>query len=255
MHSYTNKLFLLIFYQQIIQLNPICYFCLEMDERHWWITSKLLESFSNAISEGKRIIEDFMTSAQTIKTIDEFLNSENNKVLLFCITNKDDGEKFLALGNASIMASLLQESDASDTVVYFLKVRNIGTVNKLNVEQEINCGEIKQSAVISFRDLVQKNVMNLIQKHLSSENSIAVQESRSFLSDMSKYVEMLVEFSNASEIPQQVLNIPLDQSIGSFRKNRQNILNPSVIAEYESYLQEWMSSIEAILIENNAEER
>ena len=226
-----------------------------MDERHWWITSKLLESFSNGIFEGKKIIEDFMTSAKTIETIDSFLNTESNKVLLFCIA-KNDGKNVLVLGNANIIASLLQENNGSDTVVYFLKTRNIETVSKINVEQEINCGEIKQSAVVSFRDLVQKNLMNLIQKHLSTSSTVvSLQESRSFLSDMGKYVDMLVEFSNATEIPQQVLNIPMDQSIGSFRKNRQNVLSPSVIAEYESYLQEWMSSIEAILIENNTEER
>ena len=226
-----------------------------MDERHWWITSKLLESFSNGVFEGKKIIEDFMTSENTIAEIDLFLNTESNKVLLFCIAN-NDGKNVLALGNANIMASLLQENNASETVVYFLKTRNVETVSKMNVEQEINCGEIKQSAVISFRDLVQKNVMHLIQKHLTnSSTAVSVQESRNFLSDMNKHVEMLVEFSNATEIPQQVLNIPLDQSIGSFRKNRQNLLNPTVIAEYESYLQEWMGSIEAILIENNADER
>ena len=94
--------------------------------------------------------------------------------------------------------------------------------------------------------------MKLAQKHLKVSN-VTVQESKTFLLEMNKYVEMLVEFSNAAEIPQQILNIPLEQSIGTFR-SRQTALNASVVAEYETYLQEWMQSIEHILMENNIED-
>uniref|UniRef100_A0A7M5WVD3 Uncharacterized protein n=2 Tax=Clytia hemisphaerica TaxID=252671 RepID=A0A7M5WVD3_9CNID len=222
-----------------------------MDERHWWITSKLLESFTKGVLEGKSVVEDFMTDGKTLKVIDKFFTDESDKVILFCIVDTN-GKKSLAIADSGILSSLLQENVTEDVVVYFIKCPNVSTVTVTNVEQEIYCGEIKQSAIVSFRDLVQKNIMKFAQKHLKVSN-VTVQESKSFLLEMNKYAEMLVEFSNAAEIPQQILNIPLEQSIGTFR-SRQTALSANVVAEYETYLQEWMQSIEHILMEHNSED-
>jgi len=219
-----------------------------MDERHWWMTSKLLESFSNDELEGKSLVEEFMTTSSTVETINLFLNEDADKVLIFCTIQKNE-KKCLTFGNSTLLASILQDNDNHQAIVYFLKRPRIHKVSTADVEQEILCGEIKQSAIISFCDLIQNNIMNIIQKNLIGSN-ISFQESKNFLSDMNKYAEMLIEFANAADIPQQILNIPKDQSIGSFRKSRQTTLNPTVIAEYESYLQEWMNSIEVLLTES-----
>jgi hypothetical protein len=219
-----------------------------MDERHWWMTSKLLESFSNDELEGKSLVEEFMTTSSTVETINLFLNEDADKVLIFCTIQKNE-KKCLTFGNSTLLASILQDNDNHQAIVYFLKRPRIHKVSTADVEQEILCGEIKQSAIISFCDLIQNNIMNIIQKNLIGSN-ISFQESKNFLSDMNKYAEMLIEFANAADIPQQILNIPKDQSIGSFRKSRQTTLNPTVIAEYESYLQGWMNSIEVLLTES-----
>lgn len=224
-----------------------------MDERHWWLTSKILQTFQTSIFVNPTLVEDFMTDSSTLGVLNQFFQQEGGPILFFYAVKdvlEDSNGNSLELKLSTLASNDLGVIPTIDNIlgIYFVKKRREEiTVN--NIELEVLSGEIKQSLTSSYGNLV-CNAMCPMVLSKADWGKVTVEDAIIYLNEVDRCAEMLVEFSNGAEIAEQILSIPDERSIGDFRKNRQFALNPLIISEYESFVSDWIQSIEMVLLDS-----
>lgn len=223
-----------------------------MDERHWWITSKILLTYQNNILVNPGFVEEFMTDSSTLDILNEYFQQEGPQIFFLYMDKnalETSNSKDVKLKLSSLILEDLNHISTIDNILgmYFLKKRK-EEITITNIETEVLCGEMKLGAFPAYCDLLRNAVCPML---LSSTNiGTNVEGAVEYFNEVTKYSEILMEFSNGMETSEQILKIPKEHSIGDFRKNRQFALNPLILSEYEGIVVDWIEAIESVLLDN-----
>ena len=147
-----------------VERKPYPLFALtEMDERHWWITCKVQESFQIGGSTNPSQLESFMTAADSLELVNSFFSPRGDNKLFFYLTPLSSGESLYTLDHLGISTEIYDViNENASKVMYFIRAEPAKPVSVQGVEREVMTGELKQHLLQQFSSLVSHVFLPLV---------------------------------------------------------------------------------------------
>ena len=225
-----------------------------MDERHWWIATKLQQTFKSDKISSSNFAEDFLSDQDIVDKINEFIAADgSNKLIFHCqkaIQNEERGsvesEKLQASTSAVRLKDLLLDNSIS---VVFIRTAVGHEIEPSLVEKEAFMLELKSNALSTFASLLNNAYLPLFKAHTDWGECID-QDVVEFLMHADRYASTLQEYAAIITIPHHLLRRPNMLMGNELKHSRLVTVNHSLIAEYETLVQDWMQTIESLLLES-----
>lgn len=223
-----------------------------MDERHWWFSSKIFQTLNIGIYDDATLLEDFMSSDETLELLNDFFKPNGVKIVFFYLS-KNDGlvekaRKTIQTGTSSSV-NIHKLLNDIHICVYFIHENIEQEIDVQNIENEVLSGEIKQNGLTLYNDIF-KCIFLPLMKNKKNWSAAENLECTYFYSELEKFSQTLEEYSNANSTPEQILKVPNGLVVNSFQKNRQIAFSPQVVIEYEEMVMNWVRVIEDVLVDS-----
>nr|XP_014351636.1 PREDICTED: dynein heavy chain 8, axonemal-like [Latimeria chalumnae] len=220
-----------------------------MDERHWWIANKVMESFSLGGKQASpTVLEELFLQSDNLQLLNDFLKANGLCKLFFCANVGEKRE--LIISDLHIRPSLLNLQEFGDqgnvVVLYFLRRKVDREVDPVRMEQDLFCGEIKDNPVENLSCLLSDLFVPLLRAqkdwgHCSEENI------SHFLAGLDKHVAALQDSAYGAKAEKQ--QRPMKLVSPDVIQQRSAIFDPDVISENEALVSDWIKTIEQVLLE------
>lgn len=126
-----------------------------MDERHWWIASKIQETFKIGGYDNPTLLEDFIIEDITLGKINKFLKASGPCRLFFYCEKPETGVlSTRELHVTGTLASLKDTNLEGVNILYFLRNRVDKDVDGTRMERDIFCGELKHNTIETLTTLL-----------------------------------------------------------------------------------------------------
>ncbi|XP_051780690.1 uncharacterized protein LOC114649411 [Erpetoichthys calabaricus] len=219
-----------------------------MDERHWWIATKVQETFRVCGKDSPTELESFFTQPEHLELVDEFLKADGLGKLFFYASTENQEE--MQLSSLNIVENLDKITDSQNVdILYFIRHKTQFDIDPIRMEQDIFCGEIRKSVIDSLRSLVNDIYIPLLKAQ--KDWGICTQPNvTQFLSSLDKYAIVLHDSAAATRSEkQQILKRPVRLVSAELMQQRMMVFDAEIISENETILSDWMKTLEEILKE------
>jgi dynein heavy chain len=129
-----------------------------MDERHWWIATKVYETFGiGGGSEGNPdVLEDFVRDERVYNMIGQFLAARGPCRLFFYCNKSADGNSVSGRTvHAVDSLAAIKDTKLEDLCVLYMFRTNADTeVDASCIEKEIICGELKGNLIGNMTNIL-----------------------------------------------------------------------------------------------------
>ncbi|XP_066278010.1 uncharacterized protein [Branchiostoma lanceolatum] len=225
-----------------------------MDERHWWIATKIQESFHIGGFDNPTLLEDFLCEPRTLELINQFLNP-NGPAKIFCCCDKPQ-QGTLSTRDLFITTSLanLKVSVENTLILYFLRLKTNKEVDPVRMERDIFCGELKQSAAENLT-LLLSHVFLPVLRAQKDWGQCSDDQASQCVHNLEKYLGVLSEYGASTSATQQLLKKPEILVSSDFKQYRAAAFDETIVGEYETLVSDWIMTIDSILADGSAEER
>ncbi|KAG2467807.1 DYHG protein, partial [Polypterus senegalus] len=219
-----------------------------MDERHWWIATKVQETFRVCGKDSPTELESFFTQPEHLELVDEFLKADGLGKLFFYASTENQEE--IQLSSLNIVENLDKITDSQNVhILYFIRHKTQFDIDPIRMEQDIFCGEIRKSVIDSLRSLVNDIYIPLLKAQkdwgICSQPNVA-----QFLSSLDKYAIVLHDSAAVTRSEkQQILKRPVRLVSAELMQQRMMVFDSEIISENETILSDWMKTLEEILKE------
>ncbi|XP_060567478.1 dynein axonemal heavy chain 5-like [Ruditapes philippinarum] len=225
-----------------------------MDERHWWIASKIQETFKIGGYDNPTLLEDFMIEETTLAKINKFLKAGGPCRLFFYCEKPETGiVSTRELHVTGTLASLKDTNLEHVNILYFLRNRVDKDVDGTRMERDIFCGELKHNTIETLTTLLSDVYIPLVkaQKDWGECNPDGQNQ---LMNNMDKFLTALNESTASLQSSKQMmLKQPDHIVLNDFKQQRAAALDPQLISQYEELVTEWMNTIEAVLTDTSDE--
>lgn len=133
-----------------------------MDERHWWIASRIQESFMLGSLENPIHLEEFMCEENTLSKVNKFLKAGGPCRLFFYYEKSDSLVNAREIHCTGNLATLKDVQLEKVTVLYFLRKSTEKDVDPTKMERDIFCGELKHNTIETLNSLLSDIYIPLI---------------------------------------------------------------------------------------------
>lgn len=119
-----------------------------MDERHWWLATKIQQSFGIGGYDNPTMLEDFMCQEDTMLAVNSFF-AANGPSRIFFYCEKPSGTE-LSTRNLHFTDSLSKVKGINldkVQILYFLRHDTSKEVDHHHFERDVMAGEIKRNAI------------------------------------------------------------------------------------------------------------
>lgn len=119
-----------------------------MDERHWWLATKIQESFGIGGYDNPTMLEDFMCQEDTMQAVNNFL-AANGPCRIFFFCEKPSGGEMTSrnLNFTESLSKLKGMNMDKIYILFFLRHNSAKEVDHQHFERDIMAGEIKRNAI------------------------------------------------------------------------------------------------------------
>ncbi|XP_052242570.1 uncharacterized protein LOC127852659 [Dreissena polymorpha] len=225
-----------------------------MDERHWWIASKIQETFKIGGYDNPTLLEDFIIEDITLGKINKFLKASGPCRLFFYCEKPETGVlSTRELHVTGTLASLKDTNLEGVNILYFLRNRVDKDVDGTRMERDIFCGELKHNTIETLTTLLSDVYIPLLkaQKDWGECNPDGQSQ---LMNNMDKFLTALNESTASLQSSKQMmLKQPDHVVLNDFKQQRAAALDPALISQYEELVTEWMNTIEAVLTDTSDE--
>ncbi|XP_071801693.1 uncharacterized protein [Asterias amurensis] len=232
-----------------------------MDERHWWIATKIQESFHiGGFHDNPTLLEDFLCESQTLELINQFLGTGGPNKLFFYSDRPQTSTLFPSglqstrqLHVVSSLATLKEVNIEETTCLYFLRHHVNHDVDPVHMEKDIFCGELRHSVLDNLNTLLSDIYLPLLRSQ-KDWGKCTDENVSQCLNSLEKYAAALSETVNVpASGRQQVLRRPDNMVSQEFSKHRTTSYDHSIISEYEALVSEWIATIDNALADGGDE--
>lgn len=253
-----------------------------MDERHWWLATKIQESFGIGGYDNPTMLEDFMCQEETMQAVNSFF-AANGPCRIFFYCERSPGTE-LSARNLRFTDSLSKLRDTSIDNVYilfFLRHDTTKDVDLNHFEKDIMAGEIKRNAVEHITAMLSDVYLPAL-RNQRDWGQCTEENRQACLNNLERLTGNLAESaSNVQAAKQQVwrnfkwsmsllhtsydfqsecVNLllqmlrPPDNIISNdFKQHRLAALDTTIFNEYENLVTDWMNTIENVLLDSSDE--
>ena len=225
-----------------------------MDERHWWIATKLQQTFKSDLLNSSNFAEDFLSDQDIVDKINEFISPDGSNKLIFYGEKENQNEE-----GENEVSTKIQVSNSAvrlkdvlvDNVISVVFIRTaIGhEIEPSLVEKEAYVLELKSNILSAFASLMSNAALPFF-KAQSNWGECFDHDVVEFLMHAERYASTLQEYAAVITIPHHLLRRPNMQMANDLKHSRLVTVNHSLIAEYEALVQDWVQTIESILFES-----
>lgn len=225
-----------------------------MDERHWWIATKLQQTFKSNQLNSSNFAEDFLSDQEIVEKINEFIAADGSNKLIFYGDNEIQNEEGSQIGAGKIQVSTsvvrLKEALLENSVsVVFIRTDAGHEIEPVSIERETFVVELKSNVLSVYAGLL-NNAFVPCFKAQTNWGECFDHDIVEFLMHTDKYASALQEYASILSIPHHLLKRPNMQTATELKQSRLMAINNSLIFEYEVLVQDWMQTIESLLSEN-----
>ena len=177
-----------------------------MDERHWWIASKIQESFKLGTYDNPTLLEDFMCEETTLAKVNKFLKAGGPCRLFFYCEKSDTSEVTTREIHCTGNLATLKDVDLEKVIIlYFLRNRTDKDVDSNRMERDIFCGELKHNTIETLNSLLADIYIPLVraQKDWGQCNE---EGQNSLMHSMDKFVTALNETAASMSTSRQMVS-------------------------------------------------
>lgn len=163
-----------------------------MDERHWWIATKIQETFRIGGMDNASFLESYLTSDETLEYINHFLMADGLQRMFFYSLGTEDILTTEGLFYSSEIADIRQalSSSTNPKVLFFLRNSTEREVNAPTVEKEIFCGEIKTSGLESVASML-SDLFLPVMRNKNKQSTYNEDQKSSFFTMLEKSAHIL----------------------------------------------------------------
>ncbi|XP_071818739.1 dynein axonemal heavy chain 5-like isoform X4 [Apostichopus japonicus] len=232
-----------------------------MDERHWWIATKIQESFHiGGFGDNPTLLEDFLCEPQTLELINQFLGAGGTNKLFFysdrpqsTSVNPSGLQSTRQLHVVNSLATLKGVNIEETTCLYFLRHDVSSEVDPVRMEKDIFCGELRHSVLDNLNTVLSDIFLPLL-KAQKDWGKCSYENVNQCLTNLERYAGVLAETVNVpASARQQVLRRPDNLVSHEFSKHRTTSYDQGIITEYEALVNEWISTIDNALADGGDE--
>ncbi|XP_077973667.1 uncharacterized protein LOC120348568 isoform X2 [Styela clava] len=226
-----------------------------MDERHWWIATKIQETFQVDDTDSPTALEQFLVDPNQLSVVTQFFAADGlNK--LFIYGRRPENRAWMQ-EDLNMTTSLINISNIgmNDFVcVFFLRQSTHNEVEPMHLHRDIYCGEIKSNPLHQLSTVLSQVFYPLLRSQRDWQKC-PTDHKQQFLHNVEKYVNVFASATNKSDATkQQILRLPETLVSSDFKQHRiSSQFDSAVIREYESVVQDWMQTIDGVLSEGNDE--
>ncbi|XP_074662754.1 uncharacterized protein LOC141915202 [Tubulanus polymorphus] len=228
-----------------------------MDERHWWITSKIQESFHVGGFDNPTLLEDFMCRDDTLQIINQFLGAHGPRRLFFYTDKPDSNTPFSRQLHVTGNLTNLKDVNLEEvSVLFFIRHDVERDVDPVHMEKDVYCGELKAQTMESLHSLLSEACIPLL-KCKKDWGMCTAEQQTHFITNMEKCIHALSDSAAGTtslhSTKQMMLRQPENVVSNEYKQQRMAALDQGIIAEYEELVTDWITTIENVIIDNGEE--
>lgn len=177
-----------------------------MDERHWWIASKIQESFHIGGFDNPTMLEDFLCQPNTLKTINDFLRADGETTLIFYCEKPVSGSRTTReLNLATTLEDIIQVPINETNIIYFLRNKTDKDVDMNYMQKDIFCGEIKGNILEALNYSMGELFVPLL-KEKKDWNSCSIENKSVLFHNLDRVMGIIRDSSVHSQSTKQMVN-------------------------------------------------
>ncbi|CAK8694917.1 unnamed protein product [Clavelina lepadiformis] len=224
-----------------------------MDERHWWIATKIQETFQVDETDSPTALEQFLLEPNNFDLLSHFL-AANGLNKLFVYGKRPESRPWMA-EDLNMVPNLvnIKGIGLNDFVcVYLLRPSIEQDVDQTHMHKQIFCGEIKNNPLHQLSTVLSQVFMPMV-KAKETWGKCSDEHRQQFVHSTEKYVNMLANATSKSNaISQQILRLPQQLVSRDFTQHRISTqLDAGVLQSYEEVVHEWIQAIDGVLSEGS----
>ena len=225
-----------------------------MDERHWWIATKLQQTFKSDQLSSSNFAEDFLSDQDIVEKINEFIAADGSSKLIFYGEKANQNEKGedSAAGKIQVSTSAVRLKEIlldNSISIVFIRTAVGHEIEPSLVEKEAFVVELKSNVLSVFASLLNNAFLPFF-KAQANWGECFDHDIVEFLMHADKYAATLQEYAAIVTIPHHLLKRPNMQTANELKQSRLLTVNHALINEYEMLVQDWMQTIESLLSES-----
>ncbi|XP_075255403.1 dynein axonemal heavy chain 5-like isoform X4 [Convolutriloba macropyga] len=235
----------------------------KMEARHWWIASKIQDTFSIGGTSNPSGLEEYICEPETLDLINELFIAGGQRRLFFYVEREKgtSHDIVLQLTQLRYTNNLLEckEVKTYDTpILYFIRPDVTKDVDATRFERDILTGVVVGDPALCFAETMQYVFLPQLRQQKDwgrCPPEIATQT----IHNLEKYTQQMydtIAMSGNTHLStnQQMLKFTERVKNLDFKQLRDAHLDADLVAELETLIQEWSSTLETILMEG-AEDR
>ncbi len=184
-----------------------------MDERHWWIATKIQESFHiGGFHDNPTLLEDFLVEETTLNLINKFLAAGGPNKLFFysdrpqtTAIHPSGLQSTRQLHVVNSLATLKDVNIEETTCLYFLRHDVSREVDPVHMEKDIFCGELRHSVLDNLNTLLSDIYLPLL-KAQKDWGQCSDDNVHTCLHSLEKYASALAETVSVPASARQQVN-------------------------------------------------
>lgn len=225
-----------------------------MDERHWWIATKLQQTFKSDQLSSSNFAEDFLSDQDIVEEINEFIAADGSNKLIFYGENalqngKESGDEVGKIQVSTSAVKLKEVLSDNSVAVVFIRTSGDHEIEPSLVEKETFVLELKGNVLSVYSSLLNNAFLPFF-KAQANWGECFNHDIVEFLLQADKCASVLQDCASVITVPHHLLKRPNMQTANELKQSRLLTVNHSIIAEYETLVQDWMQTIELLLCEN-----
>uniref|UniRef100_A0A1I8IBQ4 DHC_N1 domain-containing protein n=1 Tax=Macrostomum lignano TaxID=282301 RepID=A0A1I8IBQ4_9PLAT len=221
-----------------------------MDERFWWIVSRVQHSFNVRPTEEAHIFAENLKKQIGVAPIESFLSKDGSRRLFIYFTSP---KKSVSLEDITVTNDPSEISEATSgnffKIVYFLRLNNSTDVSRNAYEAEIYCGEINSSILENLNDFLNDIVLPCT-KARQNWGLCTTEQKGQILSSLEKFTAAISDASSNSSktAHQKILEVPPDAAAADFKATRLAAHDSELVQRFEDIVTGWIGTIESTVL-------
>ena len=231
-----------------------------MDERHWWIISKLQESFTCLYnseipaSHYATIVENFIMEESTLSCCNLFFKAGGPRMLIFQCREANSVEEMNAELVIGGKTKLMSVSDGQEQIkftegkgFYFIRIDEDAGIPVDGFEKYALCGEIVPPVLSSFEMNMDKIYLPILRKEFDWDKCTK-ESSHAFLQSADKLSNLVAVTVGGINDKKITLKMPPSSSFANIQKTAMSrTVPPEVMLQFEKCVEDWFNVIDTIL--------
>nr|XP_018672821.1 dynein gamma chain, flagellar outer arm-like [Ciona intestinalis] len=222
-----------------------------MDERHWWIATKIQETFQVEDTDSPTVLEHFLLEVNNFELVTQFLSPDGSNKL-FIYGRRPESRPWMTedLNMVPTLMNLKGVGLNELVCVFFLRPSTLAEVDQVHMHKQIFCGEIKNNPLNQLSTVLSQVFLPMV-KAQEDWGKCDDEHKQHFIHTVEKYVNVLVNATSKSKaVNQQILRLPETLVTRDFAQHRiSSTFDTTIIQAHEEVLHEWMQTIDGVLSE------